>query len=162
VSKFNSKPQSGGTIGEGAGELGTGDGTSLGTGVGGGVGWEVGSRVGTGVGGGVGLGVGLGVGGGVGSGVGLGVGGGVGSGVGLGDGSSVMVKPAEDGWGEGIMVGEQIGGEPSGASPNIGLSGRHSKAQHSGHPMPVGAGNILQSVLLTRGSVQLNGREASS
>jgi hypothetical protein len=162
VSKFNSKPQSGGTIGEGAGELGTGDGTSLGTGVGGGVGWEVGSRVGTGVGGGVGLGVGLGVGGGVGSGVGLGVGGGVGSGVGLGDGSSVMVTLAEDGWGEGIMVGEQIGGEPSGASPNIGLSGRHSKAQHSGHPMPVGAGNILQSVLLTRGSVQLNGREASS
>jgi hypothetical protein len=80
---------------------------------------------------------------------------------GSGVGESVMVTPAEDGWGEGIMVGEQIGGEPSGASPNIGLSGRHSKAQHSGHPIPVGVGNISQSDLSTLGSVQLLGRVAS-
>jgi hypothetical protein len=67
-----------------------------------------------------------------------------------------------DGMGEGIMVGEQIGGLPSGELVNIGLSGRHSKAQHDGHPMPVGVGNILQSGLLTLGSVQLSGREGSS
>jgi hypothetical protein len=52
------------------------------------------------------------------------------------------------GVGEGIMVGEQIGGDPSGELVNIGLSGRHSKAQQSGHPMPVGVGNTSQSGLL--------------
>jgi hypothetical protein len=113
---------------------------------------------------------GSGVGTGDGSAVGMGVGGGVGSGVGLGDGSregsgvggDVRTTPREDGAGEGIMVGEQIGGEPSGASSNIGLSGRHSKAQHTGHPMPVGVGKTSQSGLLMLGSVQLSGREASA
>jgi hypothetical protein len=66
------------------------------------------------------------------------------------------------GAGLGIMVGEQIGGLPSGDAENIGLSGRHSKAQHDGHPMPVGVGSTLQSVLLTLGSVQLGGREGSA
>jgi hypothetical protein len=69
---------------------------------------------------------------------------------------------AGDGSGDGIMVGEQIGGDPSGDSVNMGLSGRHSKAQHEGHPMPVGVGNTSQSGLLMLGSVQLGGREASS
>jgi hypothetical protein len=36
------------------------------------------------------------------------------------------------------MVGEQIGGDPSGELVNIGLSGRHSKAQHTGQPAGVG------------------------
>jgi hypothetical protein len=64
--------------------------------------------------------------------------------------------------GVGIEVGEQIGGLPSGDAENIGLSGRHSKAQHDGHPMPVGVGSTSQSGLLTLGSVQSGGREASS
>jgi hypothetical protein len=77
-------------------------------------------------------------------------------------GEGVAIMPGVDGAGEGIMVGEQIGGEPSGDSVNIGLSGRHSKAQHEGHPMPVGVGKTSQSGLSTLGSVQLGGRESSS
>jgi hypothetical protein len=76
-------------------------------------------------------------------------------------GSGVAIKPGTDGAGEGIMVGEQIGGEPSGESVNIGFSGRHSKAQHSGHPSPVGVGNTSQSGLLISPSVQSKGRDGS-
>jgi hypothetical protein len=60
------------------------------------------------------------------------------------------------------MVGEQTGGDPSGASVNMGLSGRHSKAQHSGHPIPVGVGMTLQSGLITWELVQSAGRSGSS
>ncbi len=80
---------------------------------------------------------------------------GVGTALGEGEGTAL-------GEGEGIMVGEQIGADPSGDSVNIGLSGRHSKAQQSGHPMPVGVGKTSQSGLSMLGSVQLVGREASS
>jgi hypothetical protein len=83
--------------------------------------------------------------------LGVGLGSGLGSGLGTGLGSGL-----------GIMVGEQIGGLPSGELVNIGLSGRHSKAQHDGHPISVGVGRTLQSGLLTLGSVQLGGREGSS
>lgn len=75
-----------------------------------------------------------------------------------------MTSEHSEGWalgaGEGIVVGEQTGGEPSGEGLNIGLSGRHSKAQQVGQPMPVGVGKTSQSGLLK--SVQLGGRDGSS
>jgi hypothetical protein len=77
-----------------------------------------------------------------------------GSGVGGADGVPL-------GSGEGIMVGEQIGGEPSGDGLNMGLSLRHSKAQHSGQPISVGVGRTSQSGLLILGSVQSAGRVGS-
>ena len=39
---------------------------------------------------------------------------------------------SEEGDGDGIIVGEHIGGLPSGCVSNIGLSGRHSYRQHTG------------------------------
>jgi hypothetical protein len=111
--------------------------------------------------------VGTKVGSGDGSGDGAGDGKTVGSGEGTGDGiiDGLVLGTGEGfvlGSGDGIMVGEQTGGDPSGASPNMGLSGRHSKAQHSGHPIPVGVGMTLQSGLITWELVQSAGRSGSS
>jgi hypothetical protein len=63
-----------------------------------------------------------------------------------------------DGTGEGIAVGEQIGGEPSGVGSNIGFSLLHSSGQHSGQLRPVGKGSASQSGLSINVSAQSGGR----
>jgi hypothetical protein len=93
---------------------------------------------------------------------------GAGDGASDGDGVGFALGEAEGdslgvalGAGVGIMVGEQIGGEPSGDGLNMGLSLRHSKAQHSGHPISGGVGRTSQSALSILGSVQSGGRVGS-
>lgn len=75
--------------------------------------------------------------------------------LGVADGSFV-------GTGDGIIVGEHIGGLPSGESLNIGLSGAHSVGQHMGQPIINGNGRASQSGLFTGGPKQLKGRAGSS
>lgn len=66
------------------------------------------------------------------------------------------------GLGDGIIVGEHIGGLPSGDSTNIGLSGAHSLGQHMGQPIVNGNGRASQSGRFTGGPEQSMGRVGSS
>jgi hypothetical protein len=66
-----------------------------------------------------------------------------------------LIDGSEEGEGDGIVVGEQMGGLPSGWMSNIGLSGRHSNEQHLGHPS--GNGSMSQSGRLTSDPVQSAG-----
>lgn len=76
-------------------------------------------------------------------------------------GGSVAMTPGIVGDGVGIFVGEHTGGPPSGDGKNIGFSELHSSGQQVGHPAFVGKGSRLQSALLTLGSTQFGGRDAS-
>mmetsp|Transcript_36107 Transcript_36107/g.87293 ORF Transcript_36107/g.87293 Transcript_36107/m.87293 type:complete len:232 (-) Transcript_36107:568-1263(-) len=60
----------------------------------------------------------------------------------LGDSEGMTAGAAKVGAGEGIVVGEQAGGLPSGDGLNMGFSGVHSSGQQE-HPTPVGWGNML-------------------
>jgi len=68
----------------------------------------------------------------------------------------------ELGDGDGSIVGEHKAGLPSGDSVNIGLFGRHSYAQHSGHPSSGGVGTTLQSGLMISELTHSAGRAALS
>lgn len=72
------------------------------------------------------------------------------------------VDGMELGDGDGSIVGEHKAGFPSGESVNIGLFGRHSYAQHSGHPSSGGVGTTLQSGLMISELVHSAGRLGSS